>query len=541
MKIAIRGGHNEQAIGAKALLDEVTEDRKIYAFAIKYLKLAGHDVLDVTPGRMDSSSDLAYGVNKANAWGADLFASIHLNKAYNSYTGALGTEVFVYSKTDQYNDEVYAQRVVDKLASLGFKNRGVKTNTALYELKNTKMSAMIVECFFLEATEDVALYKKLGAEALGKAIAEGIVGKSISEPQPTPSISNLYRVRKSWEDAKSQIGAFADLNNAIDLAKKNAGYKVYDSNKNQVYPQVVNTNEMYRIRKTWADAKTQKGAYTNLNSAKAVADHYASEGYKVFNASGQVVYTPSVSSQVESPQVTPQPTQPTTPSQPQEVPQPTSQVKIMGDSCISAKRMAKLLLEKNKEPKIDVSALEFATMFLEEGAKEGVRGDIAFCQAMHETGWLKFGNQVLAEQHNYSGIGATNNSGVGKGAWFKDEREGIRAQIQHLKAYASKDSLTQECVDPRFNLVTRGIAPNWTDLNGRWAVPGTTYGQSILALYDLLLKMDEPVEEAPQEPVEEPKDEQVVEDEESLIKSLGQVIAEFIAKLVKLIFKGENK
>lgn len=286
MKIAIRGGHNELAIGAKALLDEVTEDRKIYPFVIKYLQQAGHTVLDVTPGRMDSDSDLAYGVNKANQWGADLFISIHLNKAYNSYNGAIGTEVIVYSTNDAYEDEVYAKRVVDKIASLGFKNRGVKTNTSLYELRNTKMNAMIVECFFLEATEDVALYKKLGAEAMGKAIAEGIVGKTISAPQAT---TEMYRVRKSWADASSQIGAFSDLNNAKDLANKNSGYKVFDSKGQQVYPQA---NEMYRVRKTWADASTQKGAYTNLENAKTLCKQYANQGYKVFNSSGVVVYQP---------------------------------------------------------------------------------------------------------------------------------------------------------------------------------------------------------------------------------------------------------
>lgn len=287
MKIAIRGGHNELATGAKALLDEVIEDRKIYPFVIKYLTLAGHNILDVTPGRMDSDSDLAYGVNKANEWGADLFVSIHLNKAYNSYNGAIGTEVFVYSKTDKYDDESYAQRIVNNIAKLGFKNRGVKTNTALYELKNTKMKAIIVECFFLEATEDVALYKKLGAEAMGKAIAEGIVGKTINAPQP---ITEMYRVRKTWADASSQIGAFSDLNNAKDLANKNKGYKVFNSKGHEVYP--LASNEMYRVRKSWADVASQIGAYTNLDSAKLIANANASKGYKVYNSQGVIVYQP---------------------------------------------------------------------------------------------------------------------------------------------------------------------------------------------------------------------------------------------------------
>lgn len=86
-------------------------------------------------------------------------------------------------------------------------------------------------------------------------------------------------------------------------------------------------------------------------------------------------------------------------------------------------------------------------------------------------------------------IGATNNSAVGKGNWFETERMGIRAQIQHLKAYGSKDPLVNENIDPRFKYVTRGIAPNWIDLNGRWAVPGVGYGQEILEMYVALIKV----------------------------------------------------
>lgn len=137
------------------------------------------------------------------------------------------------------------------------------------------------------------------------------------------------------------------------------------------------------------------------------------------------------------------------------------------------------------ECKLSVSLLELADLFLEEGAAEGIRGDIAFCQSIKETGWFRFGGQVLPEQNNFAGIGATNNSPVGKGAWFESARLGVRAQIQHLKAYANDEALVNECVDPRFGLVTRGAAGNkWTGLNGRWAVPGKGYGESILALWE---------------------------------------------------------
>ena len=177
-KIAVRGGHTEKATGASALIDEITEDRKVKDAVIKYLRKLGYEVLDVTPSvnyTSNASTDLAYGVNKANEWGADLFVSIHFNKAYDSYNGALGSEVCVYSNYD------IAQRVVNSLESLGFKNRGQKIRTGLYELRNTNMKAMIVETCFVEATEDVALYRRLGHDKVGQAIAEAIVNDKVSE------------------------------------------------------------------------------------------------------------------------------------------------------------------------------------------------------------------------------------------------------------------------------------------------------------------------------------------------------------------------
>ncbi|WP_294174315.1 N-acetylmuramoyl-L-alanine amidase [uncultured Clostridium sp.] len=177
-KIAVRGGHTEKATGASALIDELTEDRKVKDAVIKYLRKLGYEVLDVTPPVNYTSSvsaDLAYGVNKANEWGADLFISIHFNKAYDSYNGALGSEVCIYSEND------IAQRVVNGLGELGFKNRGQKIRTNLYELKHTKMKAMIVETCFVEATEDVTLYRRLGHDKVGQAIAEAIVNDKVSE------------------------------------------------------------------------------------------------------------------------------------------------------------------------------------------------------------------------------------------------------------------------------------------------------------------------------------------------------------------------
>ena len=182
MKIAIRGGHVPKFTGASKFIDELTEDRRVKDSVIKYLKQLGCDVLDVTPPDNTSTlnGDLSYGVNKANNWRADLFISIHFNKAYDIYNGCLGSEVCVYSNFD------IAQRVVNELAKLGFKNRGQKVRNNLYELNHTKMKAMIIEVCFVEATEDVALYKKLGHDLIGKTIALAVTNKKISATVETP-------------------------------------------------------------------------------------------------------------------------------------------------------------------------------------------------------------------------------------------------------------------------------------------------------------------------------------------------------------------
>ena len=119
----------------------------------------------------------------------------------------------------------------------------------------------------------------------------------------------------------------------------------------------------------------------------------------------------------------------------------------------------------------------FAQIVMEEAAAEGVRAEVVFCQSMRETGWLQYGAQVSVWQCNFAGIGATN--GGAAGASFDTVREGVRAQVQHLKAYASTAALNNECIDPRFGLIERGVATSLEDLDGRWAVPGNGYGEGI--------------------------------------------------------------
>ena len=99
----------------------------------------------------------------------------------------------------------------------------------------------------------------------------------------------------------------------------------------------------------------------------------------------------------------------------------------------------------------------FCMMYMEECNAEGVRAEVAFAQAMKETGFLRYRGDVHIEQFNFAGLGATGNGNPGNS--FPTVRMGIRAQVQHLKAYATSEPLNQEVVDPRYSLVNKGSAP----------------------------------------------------------------------------------
>ena len=197
MKIVIRGGHNAEAIGAVAIMNEFTEDRILTPKIASALREAGHTVIEASPGPMSSDDDLYYGVNIAKQNNADLFVSVHFNKAYDHYNGSIGSECWVYSTSDELNDEAYAQRIVNRLGNLGFKNRGIKTSTGLYELRKCKsygIPAVIVEVCFVEATGDVALYRELGADKIAREIAAGIADKEIIVTKPTVDSGNTSSV-----------------------------------------------------------------------------------------------------------------------------------------------------------------------------------------------------------------------------------------------------------------------------------------------------------------------------------------------------------
>lgn len=176
--------------------------------------------------------------------------------------------------------------------------------------------------------------------------------------------------------------------------------------------------------------------------------------------------------------------------------------KIMGNAVATAEQMKAYLKKKN--PNVAQSVLDMVPMYLSEGKAEGVRGDIAFAQSGLETGNFTFsGSVVTLSQNNFCGMGVTSN-GV-KGNSFDTPQLGIRAQVQHLKAYASTDALKNACIDPRFKYVTRGCAEyvEWLgqkeNPNGKGWAAGAGYGEKILAILKSILGTAGGVSSAPAE------------------------------------------
>lgn len=166
----------------------------------------------------------------------------------------------------------------------------------------------------------------------------------------------------------------------------------------------------------------------------------------------------------------------------------------MGGTVATVEQMRRFILKMN--PDVAESVLEMIPYYLSEGEAEGVRGDIAFAQSCLETGYFLFektgtGSAVTIDQNNFCGMGVIA-LGV-KGESFETPQLGIRAQIQHLKAYGSTLPLNGECVDNRFAYVTRGCAEyfEWLGIqenpSGKGWAGGKNYGYTILNIYRNIL------------------------------------------------------
>lgn len=177
MRINVHGGHNKYSTGASSILNELNEDRKVKDLVISKLKVLGHTVYDCTDETgKNKNQNLKNIVEKCNTHKVDIDISIHFNsgsKDPNGNSKTTGTEVYYYSS----KGKEYAQKVVNAIAELGFKNRNAKSSSTLYVLKHTNSPAILIECCFVDDKDDANLYN---AEKMANAIVKGITGVDLN-------------------------------------------------------------------------------------------------------------------------------------------------------------------------------------------------------------------------------------------------------------------------------------------------------------------------------------------------------------------------
>lgn len=187
----IHGGHGypgKGAIGVVGYINESIQDRIVANKVKEYLEIDGNKVHNITIDNGNQNAILSALVKAANGVAADLNISIHFNAANGS---AYGTEVWI--KNGDNRARAAAQRIVDNIVALGFRNRGVKTSNDLYILNKMKNPTLLVECCFADNLNDFNLYD---ADKMAYAIANGIVGHTINIPTPIKHTVELVRPEK---------------------------------------------------------------------------------------------------------------------------------------------------------------------------------------------------------------------------------------------------------------------------------------------------------------------------------------------------------
>ena len=230
MRINVHAGHNPDgmvACGAIGLIRESTEARAVKDRVIAQLAAMGHTVRDCTCNNgADQNDVLKKIVAVCNAQETDLDISIHFNAGAQSEADGhtTGTEVYVYSTSSAAT--AYAQRVVDSIATLGFRNRGVKERQSLYVLRHTRAPAMLIECCFVDDPEDVALYN---ADRMAAAIVAGITGQAAETTADAAKLASMSQAEfVDWigklaaEDMKTS-GILASVTTAQSILESGYG------------------------------------------------------------------------------------------------------------------------------------------------------------------------------------------------------------------------------------------------------------------------------------------------------------------------------
>lgn len=305
--VAIEAGHGINTPGKRTPDGERewTFNNKVVVSAIARLnQYNGVNIIRLDDPTGQTDVPLINRTNKANNAKATILVSFHHNADKGVYGSHGGTETFTLNKSLPETERI-ARILHNKIVPVyGLRDRGLKKKD-LHMLRESHMTAVLLEGGFMDSLTDIGVLRNPDIlKRAGIALADGIaqvyglklkVGPAIVEAIKKP----VYRIRESWGNAKSQKGAYADLNSAIEISKQNPGYEVYNESGVQVFPAINNVNpsvpvenqlkNLYRVRKSWEDAKSQIVAYINLNSAISAAN--SNPGYNVYDQNGVLVHT----------------------------------------------------------------------------------------------------------------------------------------------------------------------------------------------------------------------------------------------------------
>ena len=500
MKLYLDPGHGGEDPGAQ---DNGLNEKDItlaIALKIRTIILKDYENVQVKMSRTsDTTKSLALRSSDANDWDADFFLAIHINSADNS---AQGYEDYIYdglsdsSKAAKYQDIIHSE--VIKVNQL--KDRGQK-KANFHVIRETKMPSLLTENGFISNKHDAELLKDSSWQL---KVAQGHVNgiakafnlkrkvtketpKTTTTPKTTQTTTKtVYTVYvgsyKSKENAKDRVAELKkkSIKSAI-VSTKISGATWYRVKVASYTTNVKAEKRLKAIEKLGYDDAFIITEKTSTTTTKSVTQKPAANTTKTTTAKPAAsTIKPATAKPTTS---TNSNTSPTPSNSPKETPiiADPGLFTILGPTFLSPKQM------DHFAKKVNPNAPELGQFYQTYGNYYGIRGDVAFAQAIHETDYFRFTGVVNPGQNNYAGIGAT--GGDTRGASFKNEEDGVLAQLQHLYAYATTKPLPKQypLVDPRFELVDRGSAPTWTALNGKWAVPGTTYGQMILNLYEKMI------------------------------------------------------
>ncbi|MBB6448583.1 hypothetical protein HNR44_000532 [Geomicrobium halophilum] len=428
MKLYLDPGHGGNDTGATG---NGLQEKNIVldiALRIRDILLSAYNNVEVNMSRTtDTFVSLGQRTSEANAWGADYFLSIHCN-AFNG--SANGYEDYIHSSlSDTSQTAVYQEILHDEIMKQNnLSDRGRK-KANFHVLRETTMSALLTENGFIDHSGDAALMQD---DSWRQAVARGHVNG-------LERAFNLERRDHSGTIYRVIAGSFQQEANAEQRVEHLASHGI----ESFIVSTQLSGEVWYRV---------QAGAFESRQNA----EQRLAELEEVGIDDGFIIE--------------------------QDATNAVEEYSIEGPVWLSPAQMDRYVQAINPD------APQLGRYYLTLGEYYGIKGDVAFAQALHETDYFRFTGVVEPEQNNYAGIGATGPNEPG--ASFDTPRNGVLAHLQHLFAYASTETLPDKYpfTDPRFDLVQRGSAPTWVDLNGKWAVPGDQYGQSILDLYERMVE-----------------------------------------------------